>query len=226
MENEKRLILKSAFSVDELLKLDPEQARKHFITQFFVPVAYNKWESMNGAAYALLHLAYVGDYYLPVISFVNVQNGFLGELPNPLMILGTGSLYDAVDRQTQMRTFGRDLLIDEISKCLKHAFADSLPTEKTQFNDSCPLLASIKAKPNNKYELNVITKKRSSNAGFLNQAVDRKTTAKRSTKYGRDYNILTGEWLNLCDAEDPCPSCVVIGGSKAKNNFYDDPGAD
>jgi hypothetical protein len=78
--------------------------------------------------------------------------------------------------------------------------------------------------------LNVLVKTRDrvrSEVSLTNQGEKKNAVLmiKKSQKYSKMYNVITGLWHGLCvrGAADACEQCLAIFASPAAENAYDDP---
>lgn len=223
---DRRQILKSSFDPKKMLELSKEEARRHLLVEFFVPLAHNLFELSQNSAYAVLHIIPTKAGLLPLISMLRAKD-YLHEvgIDHHLLCTDFGSL---VATATQVRTFGKCLNTADLATATEYAFSECMPAGRATTVHDLPLVATIKNTGDDSCELHVLTKTKArvrSEAALKNQAMDRLSSMVVSATYRRTYNVFSGEWEDLCPVGEECARCKVVRASKSKANFYDDPEA-
>jgi hypothetical protein len=137
-----------------------------------------------------------------------------------------------VDQDVVYKALGVSPESAELSKALERAFEPCFPDgferkwgayPNLEFY---PLLASMtRDGRDSNVHLNILIKTRDAvkrEKILLSQHESSHKALRLSTKYGRIFNSISGDWAGLCDEEDQCGKCEAIRLSPAKNNAYDD----
>lgn len=241
IEAHEKKTITSDFSPRKMIELAAESkqsARKYFFTKYFVPIAATVWfqqeSSQAHSTKCNLHLLpRNGPNLMTYIAF------------EPANTTQSGSVRSASQDNSlnavKKSIFGSSWSDDDpaMSNALMDAFDECLPERWHESLDSssqilkCPLIAAATRidsaeKP---IKLHVLVKTKTnvrSEAALLNQgdSLDSNLMLKNSKKYRKLYNVITGNWVMVCDKNNPesiCEECRVIYASPARDNVYDDP---
>jgi len=226
-------ILTAEFSLEKMEALTtPEEKRKYFILNYFVPVALTTWQSAefnSGYDWCALHICKAGSFFFPQISQLQEEDREL--VIGNRDVSGDSSVRLAQNYTSSVGTPGEHVL----SQQLKLAFENCMPQSTTDYPriNELPLVATLYRKDSGQgqydIQLNIITKTRGSVGNpllLLNKGHHRysKLLLAASDKYQRAYVTLTGEWLGLCN-EGECNECDLIYKSPARKSAYDEPEA-
>lgn len=223
---ERRRIIKTDFDIQKLHDLPLEEARKYFLTNLFVPVAYSKWENHGGNC-VLLHIGRnAHNEYFPILSVITMRE----DTPPAIPLLYVNEIAPQNDFEQLYRVLGQEFDLTEFSKAIERLFKDCFSADTAvNWELWCfPLVASLERNGvDNEFRLNVLVKTKESvkrDHLLSEQVAARGQSFRLSEKYGRYYNCLTGEWDGLCPPnKSQCKRCAVIRESAACDNAYDDP---
>lgn len=218
----RRRIIRTNFSFEKMNELDLVEARRYFITNFFVPVAYCKWEDTDLDA-AVLHVCRKesGSYFFHISSYRAPTDERMTANNIAIQHIGIENDYDVVHK-----ALGIELKPEEVSKALSRAFEPCFPTEgNVDTLHRSPLVAYLRRDlSDDNVRLKVLVKLRdkvNNQATLIDQGVTMQHFLVLHAKYGRHYHVISGKWHGLC-VDDPCKRCGDILSSKFKDNAYTD----
>jgi len=220
------------FSYERMLELEPAEARRFFILNLFVPVAYDILHGESIWGYDPITSDRAIGFLLGQIR-KSVRPVFLEAQVNTAPQLIGGRIEPTFTNIAAIeRHYGRvlgdykpaDALID---KAMLHAFQDCLPHEDITYYDisQLPAVAAF-SRIDGEFKLTVVVKLKDRVAGadlLTNQDITRTSLVRLSSDHDyRPYNVLTGEWLGLCDpaSKTLCESCRKIYNSPEAENAY------
>jgi hypothetical protein len=225
-------VLNTKFSLQDMAKIqDRAEARKYFITQYFVPMAYTMWQNgiYSNKEWAILHMCReASGRMFPYIFFATEDLNKLlsvASWPTSAQLTEQADFYKKIAATNDVGDF---------SEQINRAFGECFYSYgSNQVLATSPLVASIQKMPvggnaetcNLKLNITTRTVGTTKVKSTLRSQIYSRTCFELnviSQKYRRLYSAITGEWESLC--EDPeCKDCPVIRQSIAAANAYDDP---
>lgn len=242
--SEKRTIT-SDFSPIEMIMISrgrsAAEARKYFITKYVVPLVLTTWFQRDEDSHTVanrtccVRLLPSGAGLTPHLSFENSAASFSKVINDEVQRSQNDPMLNHVFKACPPNLWNEAGA--SLSEALMSAFAESLPlqwpSEQKEYLRDTPLIASMQRFPvtgGDEVTLNVMVKTRQTvktDGALLNQAESNASplVVRASKKYTKTYNMLSGEWVGVCDRDDPdkCDLCKAIFASPAANNVYDDP---
>ena len=240
----KHNLLTTGFSFEAMLALPPQESRKYYLLNFFTPVAYEmlgslpSGQNITGYAVLLIHRQKIdgSQFYRPVFHNAEDDGGapyfqdFNCSPINKEQVVGDNTYVRIFDKITT-----GILDVEKQSEAIAHAFAECFSADfvgDTLYQNTCPVVASMSdsydvTTGKEKITLNVVMKIASQLPRkhlCLSRICTRIETITDMPKYNlRQFNILTGEWVGLCEPGENCEECGLIYKSPAADNAYNDP---
>jgi hypothetical protein len=211
-----------------------EEARQYFFTKYLVPLALTYWyqkDDRGAGDMCRVWIAATLGGAEPIIQFG--QSRIDGKVRVALQDQALTALKREVFRACPPSLWAEKgaSLGEAVHSAFKDCFPDSTVIAENIFG--CPLVASMAVKSDRNsesVELTVLVKTKNSvknNEALLNQAdsLNSPMLIRPSEKYGKMYNVITGNWVGVCDRTDPekCTQCAVIYSSPSAENVYNDP---
>lgn len=214
--------VKVSFNEAECLALSPENARKYLITRVFLPLAITVAGQNSAGVHVYMHLSKNSDgWIVPEFTFVHDDSDVSDN--------SISNSRDSIHPEKLELVFGPQSVRNLLAKACTYAFDECTPTDFSLATTSTklgslPLVAVVFGREA-QLVLNPVVKTRSRvrhESALLNQAtcIDDLRAVEYSKKYGKLYNVLTGEWIKVCGG---CSECAAITDKGVLSNAYLDP---